>query len=80
VQFYGAGTVNEVIREALHPYPDGLAIVSTVAARFEQLTRYFPSPDRTRAASPAWKRAAADSTGRCGRIGPPSDRSAWSSA
>ena len=31
-QFYGAGTVNELIREALHPYPDGLAIVSKVAA------------------------------------------------
>jgi pyridoxine 4-dehydrogenase len=32
-QFYGAGTVNELIREALHPYPDGLAIVSKVASR-----------------------------------------------
>ena len=32
-QFYGAGTVNELIREALHPYPDDLAIVSKVAAR-----------------------------------------------
>ena len=32
-QFYGAGTVNELIREALHPYPDGLAIVSKVAGR-----------------------------------------------
>ena len=32
-QYYGAGTVNEVIREALYPYPDGLAIVSKVAAR-----------------------------------------------
>ena len=32
-QFYGAGTVNELIREALHPYPDGLAIVSKVGAR-----------------------------------------------
>jgi pyridoxine 4-dehydrogenase len=31
-QFYGAGTVNELIREALHPYPDGLAIVSKVGA------------------------------------------------
>ncbi|MFF5294646.1 aldo/keto reductase [Paractinoplanes globisporus] len=30
-QFYGAGTVNALIREALHPYPDGLAIVSKVA-------------------------------------------------
>jgi pyridoxine 4-dehydrogenase len=32
-QFYGTGTVNELIREALYPYPDGLAIVSKVAAR-----------------------------------------------
>jgi pyridoxine 4-dehydrogenase len=32
-QFYGAGTVNKLIREALYPYPDGLAIVSKVAAR-----------------------------------------------
>ncbi len=32
-QYYGAGTVNELIREALHPYPPGLAIVSKVAAR-----------------------------------------------
>jgi pyridoxine 4-dehydrogenase len=32
-QYYGAGTVNQVIRDALHPYPDGLAIVSKVAAR-----------------------------------------------
>ena len=32
-QYYGAGTVNELIRAALHPYPDGLAIVSKVAAR-----------------------------------------------
>jgi pyridoxine 4-dehydrogenase len=30
-QFYGAGTVNELIRESLHPYPDDLAIVSKVA-------------------------------------------------
>ncbi len=32
-QYYGVGTVNELIREALYPYPDGLAIVSKVAAR-----------------------------------------------
>jgi pyridoxine 4-dehydrogenase len=32
-QYYGAGTVNQIIREALHPYPAGLAIVSKVAAR-----------------------------------------------
>jgi pyridoxine 4-dehydrogenase len=34
-QFYGAGTVNELIREALYPYPDGLAIVSKVGARHD---------------------------------------------
>ena len=32
-QFYGPGTSNRLIREALYPYPDGLAIVSKVAAR-----------------------------------------------
>jgi pyridoxine 4-dehydrogenase len=32
-QYYGAGTVNRLIREALHPYPPELAIVSKVAAR-----------------------------------------------
>jgi pyridoxine 4-dehydrogenase len=32
-QFYGAGRVNELIRTALYPYPDGLALVSKVAAR-----------------------------------------------
>jgi pyridoxine 4-dehydrogenase len=32
-QYYGPAVVNELIREALHPYPDGLALVSKVAAR-----------------------------------------------
>jgi len=31
-QYYGPGTVNELIRDALYPYPDELAIVSKVAA------------------------------------------------
>src|SRR6516164_2233727 len=31
--YYGPYVVNELIREALHPYPDGLALVSKVAAR-----------------------------------------------
>lgn len=34
-QYYGSGTVNQLIRQALHPYPEGLAIVSKVAARRE---------------------------------------------
>jgi pyridoxine 4-dehydrogenase len=32
-QFYGPSVVNKLIREALHPYPSDLAIVSKVAAR-----------------------------------------------
>src|SRR6476620_4060517 len=32
-QYYGPGVVNELIREALVPYPSDLAIVSKVAAR-----------------------------------------------
>ena len=31
-QYYGPGTVNALIRDALYPYPEGLAIVSKVAA------------------------------------------------
>ena len=57
-QFYGAGTVNELIREALSPYPDGLAIVSKVGVRRDaaavqlddraraDLARRFPAPAR----------------------------------
>ena len=32
-QFYGPDVANELIREALHPYPEDLAIVSKVGAR-----------------------------------------------
>lgn len=32
-QFYGPGVVNDLIREALHPYPPQLVIVSKVGAR-----------------------------------------------
>src|SRR5215212_3498873 len=31
--YYGPHVVNELIREALHPYPDGLTIVTKVGAR-----------------------------------------------
>jgi pyridoxine 4-dehydrogenase len=32
-QFYGPDVANELIRDALHPYPEGLVIVSKVGAR-----------------------------------------------
>jgi pyridoxine 4-dehydrogenase len=49
-QFYGPGTVNQLIREALHPYPDGLAIVSKVAAQRDAGDRIqlFDAPNELR--------------------------------
>ncbi|SEL28587.1 oxidoreductase [Streptacidiphilus jiangxiensis] len=41
-QYYGPGVVNELIREALHPYPAGLAIVSKVAARRDEHGAVLP--------------------------------------
>lgn len=34
-QFYGPGTCNELIRDALHPYPADLALVSKVGAEYD---------------------------------------------
>jgi pyridoxine 4-dehydrogenase len=35
-EYYGPSVVNELIREVLYPYPDGLAIVSKAAARRDE--------------------------------------------
>ena len=50
-EFYGPRTVNEVIREALYPYPDNLAIVSKVAARRDEMGAVlaYDEPDQLRA-------------------------------
>jgi aryl-alcohol dehydrogenase-like predicted oxidoreductase len=50
-QYYGPGVVNELIREALHPYPEGLALVSKVAARRDESGAVLPydDPDQLRA-------------------------------
>jgi pyridoxine 4-dehydrogenase len=50
-QYYGPGVVNELIREALFPYPDGLALVSKVAARRDNFGAVLPydDPDQLRA-------------------------------
>jgi pyridoxine 4-dehydrogenase len=46
--YYGPAVVNELIREALHPYPDGLALVSKVAARRDESGAVLPydEPDQ----------------------------------
>jgi pyridoxine 4-dehydrogenase len=50
-QYYGPGVVNELIRDALHPYPDALALVSNVAARRDDSGAVLPydEPDQLRA-------------------------------
>lgn len=50
-QFYGPRVANELIREALHPYPAGLALVSKVGADRDEQGAWIPAqePDQLRA-------------------------------
>ncbi|HYO04715.1 MAG TPA: oxidoreductase [Mycobacterium sp.] len=50
-QFYGPDVANELIREALHPYPANLALVSKVGARRDAEANWIPAsqPDELRA-------------------------------
>ncbi|MFF4753188.1 oxidoreductase [Streptomyces sp. NPDC002514] len=43
--FYGPAVVNELIKEALHPYPAGLHIVTKVGARRDETGGWIPSLD-----------------------------------
>ncbi len=49
-QYYGPDVANELIRAALHPYPDGLALVSKVGARRTESGGWVPydEPDELR--------------------------------
>jgi pyridoxine 4-dehydrogenase len=50
-QFYGPDVANELIHDALHPYPDDLALVSKVGARRDDKGAWIPAskPDELRA-------------------------------
>jgi aryl-alcohol dehydrogenase-like predicted oxidoreductase len=50
-QFYGPDVANELIREALHPYPENLALVSKVGGRRDDKGNWLPGqePDQLRA-------------------------------
>ncbi|OBK72822.1 oxidoreductase [Mycobacterium sp. 1274761.0] len=50
-QFYGPNVANQLIREALHPYPADLALVSKVGARRDDTGAWLPAqhPDELRA-------------------------------
>src|SRR6202790_2331448 len=41
--FYGPHVTNQIIREALHPYPDDLAIVTKVSARRGEDGSWLPA-------------------------------------
>src|SRR4029079_12890721 len=43
-QYYGPDTVNELIRDALHPYPAGLRLVSKVGAGRDDRGGVLPPP------------------------------------
>lgn len=51
-QFYGPDVANELIREALHPYPDDLALVSKVGSLRDENGAWTPAqrPEQLRAA------------------------------
>jgi pyridoxine 4-dehydrogenase len=42
-QFYGPDTVNDLIRDALHPYPEDLKLVSKVGARRDEAGAWLPA-------------------------------------
>ncbi|MGE2736524.1 oxidoreductase [Mycolicibacterium vaccae] len=44
-QIYGPNVANELIREALHPYPEGLALVSKVGGKRDEQAQWLPAQD-----------------------------------
>src|SRR3954452_12782254 len=50
--YYGPHVVNDLIREALHPYPENLVLVTKVGARRDDTGAWLPalSPDELRSA------------------------------
>ncbi|MGH3677437.1 MAG: oxidoreductase [Mycobacterium sp.] len=50
-QFYGPGVANDLIRDALHPYPASLALITKVGGRRDEAGAWIPAqePDELRA-------------------------------
>lgn len=44
-QIYGPDVANELIREALHPYPSDLALVSKVGGKRDEVGNWLPAPE-----------------------------------
>jgi hypothetical protein len=56
-EFYGPQATNQFIRQALHPFPDGPVIVTTLAAVRGEYAFWQPGhgKDELIASSPAWE-------------------------
>jgi pyridoxine 4-dehydrogenase len=57
-QYYGPDVVNDLIREALHPYPENLKLVTKVGARRDAAGGCSPHSAPTSCAR-AWRRISA---------------------
>ena len=68
-QYYGPDVVNELIRETLHPYPEGLKLVTKVGARRDEQGGVAAAHSRR----PSCARASRTTCARCGS-------SAWTSS
>ena len=85
-QYYGPDVVNELIRDALHPYPAGLRLVSKVGAAPDRRGGVLPAsqPDELRAGVEANLRTLASRGARARQPAPdgprPTSRSPSSSA
>src|SRR6202042_2156647 len=44
--FYGPHVTNQIIKQALHPYPDGLVIVTKIGARRGEDKSWIPALSR----------------------------------
>ena len=62
-QYYGPDVANELIREALHPYPDNLALVSKVGARRDQSGDGWPTATLISCAAASRTTCAASASG-----------------
>ena len=69
--FYGPHVTNQIIREALHPYPEDLAIVTKVGARARRGRVVEPGADRRRADAGGARQPAQPGARRARRRQPP---------
>ncbi len=73
-QFYGPDVANQLLREALFPYPDDLVLVTKVGAERDARGQWLPArrPEQLRAGVEANLGVSRDRPGPRGQLAPPS--------